>query len=122
MSLIISQIAKAVFGETVGKTIDGLSENARCWLGIVAWIVFVVILFWFPSESSYNPFYANQTKNIMTKDEGWEFAKVVFPAIWGFFGVKKCYYNDEFPLFWTGIFALLVLSALGYALKTSGWF
>ena len=35
----------------------------------------------------------------MVKNEGWEFAKVVFPALWGFFGVKKCWQTDDFPLF-----------------------
>lgn len=99
MSLIVSQIAKVIADNTIGKILNELSDKTKCWIGIVAWILFVITLFWFPSESSYNPFYANQTKNIMVKNEGWEFAKVVFPALWGFFGVKKCWQTDDFPLF-----------------------
>lgn len=123
MSLIVSKIAQAIFDNTLGKWLGSLSDSAKCKIGFVAWVLFVVALFWFPqSPTTDNPLYWNENKNPFVKDEGWAFAKVVFPLIWGFFGVKKCLHTERFPLMMTLLFALLVAAALVYALATSGWF
>ncbi len=123
MSLIVSKIAQAIFDNTLGKWLGSLSDNAKCWIGFVVWVLFVVVLFWFPQSPTVdNPLYWNENKNPFVKDEGWAFAKVVFPLIWGVFGVKKCLNTEGFPLVVALLFGFLVAVALLYALATSGWF
>lgn len=122
MSHIVNKIIETIFENTIGKWLKSLPTTTLLWVGVVAWIMATITIFWFPSDpNNYNPFFANQGKNPFRQTEGWALTKVMFPTLWGGLMAYKMW-TEEFPLFWTLIFTLLVLTALGYALMTSGWF
>ena len=123
MSHIVSKIVETILDNTIGKWIKELPRPALYWLAVVAWTIATVTIFWFASDpNDYNPFFARQYQNPFRKTEGWELTKVMFPTLWGGLMAYKMWTEEEFPLFWTIMFSLLVLLAFGYALMTSGWF